>query len=118
MELLKQTQFNPYPFEEQSVSMHLGLSGKLDAVPVEDVQRLEREFLDYLRHDKDGVLAGIRESRDWDDDTAQAVDSAFEKFSEQFETSEGKSLKAGKEEFEALEDEDVKQEQIIKQKRS
>jgi len=36
---------------------------------------------------------------------------------ESFETHEGKSIKAGREEFEALEDEAIEQEQIVKQKR-
>ncbi|MGZ4467009.1 MAG: F0F1 ATP synthase subunit alpha [Nocardioidaceae bacterium] len=117
MELLKQTQFNPYPFEEQSVSLWAGLSGKLDALPVEDVLRFERDFLEYLRHEHAGILDAIRESRDWTSDSEQAVESAYQSFATQFETSEGKSLKAGHEEHEALADEDVEQEQIVKQKR-
>jgi F-type H+/Na+-transporting ATPase subunit alpha len=118
MELLRQPQYSPYSVEEESVSLWAGTSGKLDAVPIEDVSRFEREFLDYLRRQHEGVLAGIRESRDFTDDTAQAVEDAFEQFADQFETSEGKSLKAGREDFEALEDEAVEQEQIVKQKRS
>jgi len=117
MELLKQPQFNPYPFEEQSVSLWAGLSGKLDALPVEDVLRFERDFLEYLRHEHAGILDAIRESRDWTGDSEQAVESAYQSFATQFETSEGKSLKAGHEEHEALADEDVEQEQIVKQKR-
>jgi F-type H+-transporting ATPase subunit alpha len=117
MELLKQRQFNPYPFEEQAVSIWAGLSGKLDTVPIEDVLRCEKEFLDYLHHQHGGILDGIRESKDWTDDTEQAVASAFDSFANDFETSEGKALKPGHEEHEALEDEDVEQEQIVKQKR-
>jgi F-type H+-transporting ATPase subunit alpha len=117
MELLKQPQFQPYPFEEQAVSIYTGLSGKLDTLPVQDVLRFERDFLEYLRHEHSGILNGIRESRNWSDDTKEAVDSAYDSFAEQFETSEGKSLKAGREDFEALADEDVEQEQIVKQKR-
>ncbi|HEU5044609.1 MAG TPA: F0F1 ATP synthase subunit alpha [Nocardioidaceae bacterium] len=117
MELLKQPQFSPYPFEEQAVSLWVGLSGRLDALPVEDVLRFERDFLDYLRHEHGGILDGIRESRKWTEDSEQAVASAYDRFAEQFETSEGKSLAAGREEFEALPDEDVEQEQIVKQKR-
>ncbi len=117
MELLKQHQFSPYPFEEQAVSLHIGLSGKLDALPVGDVLRFERDFLDYLRHEHGGILDAIRESRDWTDESKQAVDGAYDRFARQFETSEGKSLAAGREDFEALADEDVEQEKIVKQKR-
>jgi F-type H+/Na+-transporting ATPase subunit alpha len=42
---------------------------------------------------------------------------AYDSFLDQFETSDGQSIKAGKEEHVALEDEDVEQEQIVKQKR-
>ncbi|HET7355437.1 MAG TPA: F0F1 ATP synthase subunit alpha [Nocardioidaceae bacterium] len=117
MELLKQPQFTPYPFEEQAVSLWVGLSGRLDALPVEDVLRFERDFLDYLRHEQGGILDAIRESRKWTEESEQAVASAYDRFAEQFETSEGKSLAAGREEFEALPDEAVEQEQIVKQKR-
>ncbi len=117
MELLKQPQYAPFPLEEQVVSIWAGTRGKLDAVPVEDVRRFEREFLDYLRHEHAGILDGIRESEDFTDDTEAALDSAYDGFLDRFETHEGKSIKAGREEFEALEDEDIEQEQIVKQKR-
>ena len=84
---------------------------------MQDVLRFERDFLDYLRHDQAGILNGIRESRQWSDDTKEAVDRAYDSFAEQFETSEGKALKAGHEDFEALAEEEVEQEQIVKQKR-
>jgi F-type H+/Na+-transporting ATPase subunit alpha len=117
MALLKQPAYSPYPVEEMAVSMWTGTSGKLDAVPVEDVARFEREFLDYLRRQDAGILQGIRESTNWDDDTEAAVQRAFDAFADQFETSEGGSIKAGHEEHEALPDDEVEQEQIVKQKR-
>jgi F-type H+/Na+-transporting ATPase subunit alpha len=118
MELLKQGQYSPYPMEEQAVSIWAGTTGKLDIVPVPDVSRFEREFLDYLRREHSGVLNGVRESGQWSDDTASALDQAYDSFLDMFETGDGQTLRAGKEEFEALEDEDVEQEQIVKQKRA
>ena len=117
MELLKQPQYSPYPTEEQVVSIWAGTTGKIDQVPIDDVLRFEREFLDFLRREKSGVLDSIRESKDFGDDTASSLQEAYDSFLDQFETSEGKSIKAGREDFEALEDEDVEQEQIVKQKR-
>ncbi len=117
MELLKQPQYSPYPVEEQTVAIWAGTTGKLDNVPVEDVLRFEREFLDYLRRENTGAMDAIRETHDFSDDTAQSLQSAYDSFLNQFETSEGKSLKAGREDFEALQDEDVEQEQIVKQRR-
>ncbi|MDQ3612217.1 MAG: F0F1 ATP synthase subunit alpha [Actinomycetota bacterium] len=117
MELLKQPQYAPFPVEEQVVSIWAGTTGKLDPVPTEDVRRFEGEFLDYVRREHGKVLDAIRESGKFEEDTESALESAYDSFVDQFETSEGESIKAGKEEFDALEDEDVEQEQIVKQKR-
>ena len=78
--------------------------------------RFEQEFLDYLHRSHDGILSGIRESQKFEDE--DGLKSAYDSFLDQFETSDGGSIKAGKESHEALEDEDVEQEQIVKQKRS
>jgi F-type H+-transporting ATPase subunit alpha len=115
VELLRQPQYSPYPVEEQTVSIWSGTTGKFDEVPVDDVLRFEREFLEHLRHTGD-VLASIRESGKFDDDHAQAVTNALNDFKKTFQTSEGKLL-AGREEVESLEEEAVEQEQIVRQKR-
>jgi F-type H+/Na+-transporting ATPase subunit alpha len=117
MQLLRQPQYSPYPFEAQAVSIWLGTTGKLDPVPVSDVLRYESEFLEFVRREHGGILEAIRETKQLDEDTEQAIEDAVDSFNDQFETSEGKSIKAGTEDFEALQDEDVEQEQIVRQKR-
>ncbi len=118
MALLKQPQYSPYPLEEMTVSLWLGTTGRLDRVPTGDVLRFEHEFLDYLRRSHAELLDGIRESTKFEDDTAKSVESAYDKFLDQFETSEGQSIKVGHEApAEALPDEELEQEQIVKQKR-
>jgi F-type H+-transporting ATPase subunit alpha len=117
MALLRQPQYSPYPVPEMTASLWAGTTGRLDRVPTDDVLRFEGEFLDYLRRSHEGILSSIRESNDFTDDTASALEDAYNSFLDQFETSEGGSIKPGKEEHEALEDEDVEQEQIVKQRR-
>ncbi|MDP9823836.1 F0F1 ATP synthase subunit alpha [Nocardioides massiliensis] len=117
MALLRQAQYSPYPIDEMTVALWIGTSGRLDDVPTEDVHRFEQEFLDYLRRSHDNVLSTIRESLKFEDDTEAALASAYDSFLDQFQTSDGQSIKAGREEHDALEDEDVEQEQIVKQKR-
>jgi F-type H+-transporting ATPase subunit alpha len=117
MALLRQPAYSPYPVDEMTASLWLGTTGRLDRVPVDDVLRFESEFLDYLRRSHDGVLSTIRETGTFSDDTSSALESAYDSFLDHFETSEGESIKAGREEHEALEDEDVEQEQIVRQKR-
>ena len=115
VELLRQPQYSPYPVEEQVVSVWAGIQGLMDEVPVDDVLRFERELLDHLRHHGD-VLRNIRETKNFDDDTAASLREQIAEFKKGFQTSEGKLL-AGREEHVALAEEEVTQEQIVRQKR-
>jgi len=117
MELLKQPQFDPYPFEEQTVSIWAGLDGQFDDVPVNDVLRFEREFLESLRHGDSSILAGIREAKKFDDSTGEAIRSAVAEFKKGFRTSDGDFLQAGNEQHAPLDADEVAQEQIVTQKR-
>ena len=54
VELLKQPQYDPFPVEDQVVSIWAGSNGYLDDVPLEDVSRFEHDFLDYLRRSHAG----------------------------------------------------------------
>jgi F-type H+-transporting ATPase subunit alpha len=117
VELLKQPQFSPYPMEEQAVSIWTGTSGELDAVPIADVRRFERELLDHLRRHT-GILDSIKETKALSDETEAALKQAVLEFKRGFQTGEGKALiMAGIEEAEALAESDVEQETIVRQKR-
>jgi F-type H+/Na+-transporting ATPase subunit alpha len=114
MALLKQPAYSPYPLEDMTVSLWLGTTGRLDKVPTGDVIRFEQEFLDFLKRSHAGILGGIRETQKFEDE--ESLEAAYDSFLDQFETSEGGSIKVGNEApVEALEDEE--QEQIVKQKR-
>jgi F-type H+-transporting ATPase subunit alpha len=118
VELLKQPQYSPYPMEEQAVSIWTGTSGQLDDVPTEDVHRFEQEFLEHLRRNTK-LLTTIRETQVVDDDTEAALKDAISTFKGRFQTGGGHALAAlGKEAQEqAMESEEVEQEQIVRQKR-
>ncbi len=114
-ELLRQPQYTPYPVEEQVVSVWAGLNGEFDEVPIDDVLRFEQELLEYLRHNSD-VLGNIRETKAFDDDSAEALKKSIADFKQSFQTSEGKLL-AGREEHDPLAEDEVEQEKIVAQKR-
>jgi F-type H+-transporting ATPase subunit alpha len=117
MELLKQPQYSPYPVEDQTVSIWAGTSGKLDEVPVEDVLRFESEFLDYLKRNSQ-ALTTIRETNNLEDDTIRELEGSIDKFKKSFQTGQGVPLASvGNESVAAMEEEDVNQEKIVKQKR-
>jgi F-type H+-transporting ATPase subunit alpha len=115
MELLKQPQYSPYPVEEQTVSVWAGTTGKLDEVPVEDVLRFEAELLDFLRRNTK-VLDTIRETNDLKDDTVAELEKAVAKFKKTFATKAGTPL-ASSAGAAALDEEEVQQEKIVKQRK-
>ena len=115
-ELLRQGQYQPYPVEDQVISVWAGLNGHLDDVPVDDVLRFEQEFLDYLKHNS-GALRVIAETKLFDNDTQAEVLGKLNDFKKDFRTSEGKLL-VGHEEHKAIEVEKLDQEQIVRRKRS
>ena len=117
MELFKQGQYQPFAVEQQVVSLWAVQNGKVDDVPIDDVSRFETEFLDYIKRSHSGIFDAIRETGKFEDDTASSLEDAYSSFLDQFETSDGESIKPGKQDVEALDDEDVEQEQIVKQKR-
>ncbi|MDP3209553.1 MAG: F0F1 ATP synthase subunit alpha, partial [Rhodoglobus sp.] len=79
-----------------------------------DILRFQSELHDYLARNTK-VLDTLRETNVLDDDTTAALDAGVDKFKLEFQTSEGKSL--GTEVFEELAEEEIEQEQIVKQKR-
>jgi F-type H+/Na+-transporting ATPase subunit alpha len=83
-ELLKQPQFSPMPFEEQTVSIFAGTSGYLDAVPVNRVVDYESQMLGFMRSEHADVLTAIRDSREFADDTRDKVKAALDTFAKQF----------------------------------
>jgi F-type H+/Na+-transporting ATPase subunit alpha len=83
-ELLKQPQFNPMPFEEQTASIFAGTNGYLDAIPVEAVTRYEREMLAFLRSSHPEVLSTIRDTRDLGDDAKAKLKDALDAFAKSF----------------------------------
>jgi F-type H+-transporting ATPase subunit alpha len=113
--LLKQPQYSPFPVEEQTVSIWAGTTGLLDEVPVEDILRFEGELLEHLRRNSK-VLTTIRETNNLDDDTIAELTKQVAKFKKSFATRSGASL-ASSATADALDEEEVQQEKIVKQKR-
>jgi len=83
-ELLKQPQFNPLPFEEQTASIFAGTNGYIDNVPVAQVVRYEAAMLAYLRNDHADVLAMIRDTKDLGDEAKGKLKAALDQFAKIF----------------------------------
>ena len=108
-ELLKQPQYSPYSVEEQTVAIWAGTNGYLDTVPVEDILRFEREFLEYLERNST-ALQTLRETNVLDDDTVAEITAKIETFTPEFRTSSGQTLA---EQFDTLGEEEIHQEKLV-----
>ena len=115
MELLKQGQYSPYPVEQQVISVWAGTTGKLDDVPVDDVQRFEHDMLEYVGANTD-VFDSIRETGKFPDEDQEKAAEAIEQVKNQFKTSDGTFL-AGHEEFEPMDSDEIGHTQIVRAKR-
>jgi F-type H+/Na+-transporting ATPase subunit alpha len=98
VELLKQSQYQPYPVEREIVSIWLGTTGQVDDVPIDDVRRFEAEFLDYVQRTNPGIFDAIRETGELSDDTATALKDSVEEFRRTFEVTGGQLLVSEEEE--------------------
>jgi F-type H+-transporting ATPase subunit alpha len=84
VELLKQDQFGPLPFERQVMSIWTGTSGTLDDLPAEKVREFERKLLDFLAEKHPGIGEKIRQSRKFEADSEEALQKAVAEFKASF----------------------------------
>ena len=83
-EILKQDQYVPLPVEKQVLSLYVATSGLLDAVPVGEVRRLEREFLQFVETNYPSILKNIAAKKALDDAIRTEVKTALDAFQERF----------------------------------
>ncbi|MEZ6186676.1 MAG: F0F1 ATP synthase subunit alpha [Planctomycetota bacterium] len=89
VELLKQGQFKPLPFEEQVIMVFAGNEGFLDKLPVNKVGEFEEKFLPYVRAAHSEIPTSIRETEKLSDTTKENLVSVLTDFVAQFK--EGKT---------------------------
>ena len=118
VELLKQPQYSPYPVERQVVSLWVGTNGYLDDVPLEDVGRFEREFLDYVQRERSGIYDSIRETKQLSDDTASGLKEAVEDFRKGFTIRGGDQLLVEEEPAEPIDESEIERDTVKKRVRA
>ena len=84
VEILKQTQFESMPFEQQVMIIYAGTQGFLDDIPLDRVKAFEREFHQYLKERHPGIGETIRQSKLFEDTTAERLKAATLEFKQQF----------------------------------
>jgi F-type H+/Na+-transporting ATPase subunit alpha len=87
VELLKQGQYSPVPVEKQVVSIFVGTNGYLDELPVADVKRFEKEFLEYIEVKYSQVYEIFKKEKDLTDEAKNLIKKAAEEFTSSFKRS-------------------------------
>ncbi len=83
-EILKQDQYVPLSAEKQVLSIYVATTGGTDNVPVAEVRRFEREFLQFAETNYPSVLKNIAAKKALDDGIKGEIKTAVEAFKERF----------------------------------
>jgi F-type H+-transporting ATPase subunit alpha len=86
-ELLKQGQYSPMHEIDQVLSIYAGTRGHLDAVPLGDVHRWEKEFLMFVHEQRQSLWETIRTAKKFDDTITAQIDAAIADFQKTFRAS-------------------------------
>jgi len=82
VELLKQAQNEPVPFYRQAVSIYAANAGIFDGAPVENTQKIEATFLEFVARDRKEILDTIETGREITDDLAEKINTAIVDYKE------------------------------------
>jgi F-type H+/Na+-transporting ATPase subunit alpha len=83
-EVLKQDQYVPLSVEKQVLALYVATSGALDAIPVSEVRRFEKEFLQFAETNYGGALKEIATKKVLDEGIKANIKTALEAFKDRF----------------------------------
>jgi F-type H+-transporting ATPase subunit alpha len=83
-EILKQDQYAPLSVEKQVLSIYVATSGAIDSIPVPEVRRFEKEFLQFVETSNPSILKSISEKKALDDGIKAEIKKAVDGFKERF----------------------------------
>nr|WP_253308380.1 F0F1 ATP synthase subunit alpha [Rickettsia endosymbiont of Ceutorhynchus assimilis] len=80
VEILKQSQYHPFPVEEQVISIYVGTKKYLNDIPVERVKEFEHQLLEEMRSSKKDILDSIKNEKRITDENEQKLKVFLEEF--------------------------------------
>ncbi len=81
VEILKQPELQPEPFEKQVVLIYAGTNGYLDNIPAAEIKNVAEKLLNYLEKlHKNAVFDKIRESGELSVETEEKLKKSIEEF--------------------------------------
>jgi F-type H+-transporting ATPase subunit alpha len=84
VEALKQPQYQPLPVEKQVVIVFAGTNGYLDRFEVGEIRAYETELYRFLETRHPGILTGIVEKKQLDDQLRTDIENALKEFGDLF----------------------------------
>jgi F-type H+-transporting ATPase subunit alpha len=85
VETLKQGQFSPLTVEEQVLVIFAGTTGLIDDVAVNDIQRFQKDLIEFVHTRYGALLAQIATKKQITDDARAELKRAIGEFKEQFQ---------------------------------
>lgn len=80
VELLKQGQYEPMPFEHQAAVIYAVTNGLLDEIPTEEIRTWEEGFHKFLKTSKKDLMDKIREEKALSEDIEKGLTEAVDEF--------------------------------------
>jgi F-type H+-transporting ATPase subunit alpha len=87
VEMLKQGQYSPVKVEEQIVMIFAATNGYVDSIPETDVQRYEKEMIEFLKQKYAGIITDVADKKALSDDNKKALVNALKEFAAIFKSS-------------------------------
>jgi F-type H+-transporting ATPase subunit alpha len=84
-ELLKQAQYKPQPFEEQVLVIYAGTKGFVDHIKLSDLNRYERELLEFFHSKHESTFDELRASKKLDEIVVSGFEKGLTQFNEMFQ---------------------------------
>ncbi|MBM7622898.1 F0F1 ATP synthase subunit alpha [Sporohalobacter salinus] len=88
VEVLKQPENSPMEVEDQVISLYAVTNGYMDDTPIDDVERFEKEMLDYIYSNYSEIPETIKETEELEEEIEEKLIEAMKNFQESFVASE------------------------------
>jgi F-type H+-transporting ATPase subunit alpha len=84
VEILKQPQYQPLPFEQQVLVLYAGTQGYVDTLPVSKVGAYQEGLISYFETEKKATMDELRASKALDESVVRAFKEGIKAFGEKF----------------------------------
>ena len=88
VEILKQDQYQPLPFEKQIALIYMGINVFLDTFPSKQIVTMEKEYYNYMDSQYSDILKEIAEKKMLSDELKNKLNDAIKDFLSQYKIEE------------------------------